>query len=398
MQRPSATPSAEARTRIAGLGCPACSQSAAATSRPPTNAAVSAGCMETRAHPSGGLMPARRLTTTTPMKPSSPTYSSQRRTEIASSGAGGKFKRDYTNRRPRSPLLDDPAAQYARTRVEHRGLARRSAEERLVEHEAPAGVRRRDRGCVVAQARLASERLVCRAVDEAHVAQLDLAGCELLPPPHHQPVGRSVDFQHVPRAGLVQVAEPAALAHRVESRAAMAAELATRLVDHRTRAHGQALRQVSRGLAPRDEADLLALGLVGDGQPKLARVLAHLPLGHTAERKADPAEPLTVEVVEHVRLVFRGIGSGVELRSAVDLDDACVMTGGELVEAELQHSREHEVEADERIAAEAWVRSPPLEVVAMKGLDDPLTELGLEVPAVIRNAEQRRDPASVLDR
>src|SRR4029077_222820 len=96
-----------------------------------------------------------------------------------------------------------------------------------------------------------------------------------------------VDPQHVPRTGLDQVAESAPLTNRVQRDAAMGAELAPGGVDDGARAHREPRREVAAGLAPRHEADLLALRLVRDRQRELARVLAHLAFGHTAERKHD---------------------------------------------------------------------------------------------------------------
>src|SRR5207244_5395798 len=88
----------------------------------------------------------------------------------------------------------------------------------------------------------------------------------------------------------------------------------------------------------------------------------------------------------------------VQLRPIGPIEDARVMTGGELLEAQLDDAREHQVEPHERVAADAGVRRPAFEVVAVKWLDDALAELRLQVPAVIRNVEKARDPASVLDR
>src|SRR6266704_495035 len=88
----------------------------------------------------------------------------------------------------------------------------------------------------------------------------------------------------------------------------------------------------------------------------------------------------------------------MQLQSISSVENARVVTGGELVETELDDSREHEVEAHERIAADARVRGPALEVVAMKRLDDALAELRLQVPAVVRNIQQVRDSARILDR
>src|SRR5205807_444465 len=83
--------------------------------------------------------------------------------------------------------------------------------------------------------------------------------------------------------------------------------------------------------------------------------------------------------------------------SASPRHDARVVSGREAVEPELHHATQHQVEPHEGVAADAWIRRPALEISAVKRLDDALTELTLQVPAVIRNADQRSDAASVLD-
>ena len=209
--------------------------------------------------------------------------------------------------------------------------------------------------------------------------------------------GGRVDLEHVPRPGLAQVAKTAALADRVDGGAAVRSELAAGGVDHCAGAHRQPLREVARRLAARDEADLLALSLVGHRQAELSSVLAHLALGHPAEREDDAPEALAVEVIEHVGLVLGRVSRRVQLRTGGAFDDPRVVSRRQLVEAQREHAAEHEVEPDEGVAADARIRRPALQVVAVKRLDDPLAELLLEVPTVIRNAEQRGDATRVLD-
>ena len=221
---------------------------------------------------------------------------------------------------------------------------------------------------------------------EGHVLELDLAHRELLPPPDYNLVLTRIDPQDEPRPRLGEVAEAAALADGVERRAPVRAELAATPVDHAPGANRQPLGEIARGLAAGHKADLLALGLVGDRKTELARVLADLALGHGAERKQDAGQPLRVEVVQHVGLVLCRIDRGVQLRSLRSLHDAGVVPGGQPVEAELDHARQHQVEAHEGVASHAGVRSATLEVIAVEGLDDSLAEFLLEVPAVIRNA------------
>ena len=122
-------------------------------------------------------------------------------------------------------------------------------------------------------------------------------------------------------------------------------------------------------------------------------MVAHLRLGHAAERKDDARQALAIEVVEHVGLVLGRVDPRVQLAA---VEDARVVAGCKAVEAQRQHPRQHQVEADEGVAAHAGVGRPAFEVGAVERLDHPLAELFLQVPAVIRNVEQARDPSGVL--
>src|SRR6266851_339135 len=336
----------------------------------PTTAAATATHSGGCAQAIFGFMPPRRITTSEPIAPRSPRYSSQWNAAATRSGSA----------------CDRASTQHPAARVEDRGLAGRRAKERFVEPQPAVGVGRRDRRRVVAKPDLARQRSACRAVDERHVLEGDLAHRELLSPADDDSVRGRVDAQHVPGAGLDEAAEARALADGVEGGSAVSAELAAARVDDLARPHRQSSRQVRRGLATRHKADLLALRLVRDRQPELASVLTHLGLGHLAQWKDDACQALPVEVVQHVGLVLRGIGRGVELAAA---QDARVVAGGEPVEAQLENPREHQVEPYEGVAAHAWVGRAAFEIGAVEGLDHALTELLLQAPTVIRNVEQR---------
>ena len=127
-------------------------------------------------------------------------------------------------------------------------------------------------------------------------------------------------------------------------------------------------------------------------------MLPHLALIHAPKWEGDARKALPIEVIEHVGLVLRGIDSLVELRSRGPVEDFRVVPCRKLVEPQVEHAVEHQVEAHERVAADTRVGRPAFEVVAVERLDDPLSELFLEVPAVIRNAEQRGDAPRILDR
>ena len=68
-------------------------------------------------------------------------------------------------------------------------------------------------------------------------------------------------------------------------------------------------------MARRNEADVLAVGLLGVEEAEPARQLAHLRLWHLAERKAQPLELRARGGEQEIALVALGIGGAIE-RSA----------------------------------------------------------------------------------
>src|SRR2546423_1680879 len=248
-----ATSSAAMRTAISQLWTPMMRMS------PPIHATNRKSAILGLAHPiRGGIRP-RRLTTNDPMAPSSPKYSAACPARARTSGGGG----------------DDPSTEDAAPVVQDGGLSRRRAEKGLVQREPARRVRGRDGRRVVAKSRVTGQRRVGRALDERHVPELHLAHRELFAPAHDDAVGGRIDPQHVPRPRVDEVAEPAALADRVERRAAVGPHLAARGIDHRARANMQPRRQIPRGLTTWDGASPLALRLVPDRPPELTPKLAH---------------------------------------------------------------------------------------------------------------------------
>src|SRR3989442_4754384 len=369
----SAAPSNVTRTPTAHLGAATRSPS------PPASAAANAMCIGGLTQAICGRMRARRLTTNDPIPPSSPRDSSQ-----------------WNAARTRSGRGDDPPAQDSAARVEHRGLAGRGAQATSLERHASSLVDRADGGRVVAQARLAQDRFRGGPVDKGHALESYFAHTELLAAADDDAVLARLDAEDVPGSRFSQVAKTTALPNCVERGASMRAQLTSARVDDGAGADRQPRREIASGLAARHEADLLALRLVGDGQAELARVLAGLQLRHPAKWKHDAPQALAVQVIEHVRLVLRVVDGGVQLRAAGAVDDPRILAGGQPVESELEHAREHEVEAHERIASYAGIRGAALEVGAVERLDDSFPELALQVPAVIRNVGEGGEAARGL--
>src|SRR5690348_2149570 len=118
-----------------------------------------------------------------------------------------------------------------------------------------------------------------------------------------------------------------------------------------------------------------------DLEAELSRMLAHLLLCHVAKREGNPAEPPRFEVVKHVGLVFDWVQRLVELGATRPVQHPSVVAGRQPVETKLEDAVEHQIETHEGVAAHAGVWGAALQVVAVERLDDPLTELALEVPA-----------------
>ena len=143
-----------------------------------------------------------------------------------------------------------------------------------------------------------------------------------------------------------------------------------------------------------EEAEVLRLALVGDGQPGRARDLAHLRLAQAAEREAHPRQRGRRERGEHVGLILGGVGGGAQ--QAV-VADARVVAGGELLRAEPVREREHRVEPHVPVAAHARVRGQPGGVVGEERRDDAGRERRPQVEREVRQPHPVRHRAREPD-
>ena len=142
-------------------------------------------------------------------------------------------------------------------------------------------------------------------------------------------------------------------------------------VDDRAGPRGDAARaQELAVVAAGHEADVRAVGLVGDAQAELASNPPRLRLGEVAEREAQPRELPLAERVEDVRLVLRGVGGGVQPQQAVALPDARVVAGREQLDAERARAIEQRAELHAVVALEAGVGGAAGRVRAGEDVDD----------------------------
>ena len=150
--------------------------------------------------------------------------------------------------------------------------------------------------------------------------------------------------------------------------------------------------------AGRHEADVLAVMLVGDVEAEAARQLAHLGLGHVAERKADEVELLARGRKQEIALVAIGIGGAMQrARSVGEATRRHVMAGRERLRAELARGRQQVAELDRAVALDAGHRRLARGVALGKAVDHQLLEALLIVEHVMRNADPLGDIARVMD-
>ena len=154
---------------------------------------------------------------------------------------------------------------------------------------------------------------------------------------------------------------------------------------------GQERRLASAG----EEAQVLRLGLGGDGQPGVGGQLAHLRLGEIAEREAQPRQRRGSHRGEHVRLVLGRVGSRPE---EPVVGDPRVVAGGERRRADAVGELEHRVEPHVPVAAHARVRRLAARVRGQERVDDARPELRAQVEREVRHAHPVRDRTGDPDR
>ena len=153
-------------------------------------------------------------------------------------------------------------------------------------------------------------------------------------------------------------------------------------------------------VATRDEADLLALGLVGRDEVQRACDRAHLGLRQLAEREARVLQLVGPEAVQEVGLVLVVVPGPVQPRSPIGPDDtAGVVTGRHrLAVVQVPRPPEQRAELHVGVAVDAGARRLAAQVRVEEGLDDAGVELALEVHDVERDIELRCDPSGVVGR
>ena len=145
------------------------------------------------------------------------------------------------------------------------------------------------------------------------------------------------------------------------------------------------------------EADVLAVGLGGDGKPEPAGQVPGPRLVHVAQGEAQVFELLLRGGEQEIALVAHGIDGAVEFSARAAGHPAHVVAGGERVGAELPRHSQEVAELDRLVAAHAGDGSLATHVGIGEIVDHRVQEAAFEIEHVVGNAERVRHPAGIVD-
>src|SRR5262249_25537747 len=202
-----------------------------------------------------------------------------------------------------------------------------------------------------------------RTVDAALAQPVDLAqphpaGAQGIARPDHDAPRGGVEPDHVERTAGGD-AKPATLTDGEMDDAGMAAEHAAVEIDDVAGLGGPRLEPFDHlaVAAGGDEADVLAVMLVGDRQAEPARKLAGLGLGLVAEREAQEIKLLAGGGEQEIALVALLFAGAIKAAAAAwQRPRRDVMAGRQHLGAELARGDEQIAELDRLVALYAWHR------------------------------------------
>jgi len=151
-------------------------------------------------------------------------------------------------------------------------------------------------------------------------------------------------------------------------------------------------------VAGRDEADVLAVVLVGNCEPEAARKLTGLGLGPLPKREAQNVKLLARRAEKEIALVAFLIARAVERPApAGQRTRGNIVTGREHVGAKLARRDQQVVELDRHVAFDARNRRLAMNIALGETIDHGFLEAGLVIENVVRNAYALRDGAGIVD-
>ena len=189
-------------------------------------------------------------------------------------------------------------------------------------------------------------------------------------------------------------ADAAPLTGGVPPRAAVPTDLAALLVDDGAVGAPEALAfEEGAVVASGEEAGLLALGALGDGEAGRGGGGPGVLLRLGAEREADAVEQRGVDGREHVRLILAGVEASGDQAASIPLLDAGVVAGPEDVRTRPAGERDELVEAKAAVAPHARVRREAGGVPVDERPDDRVAERLPQVDGDVRQPQVVTRPA-----
>ena len=146
-----------------------------------------------------------------------------------------------------------------------------------------------------------------------------------------------------------------------------------------------------------DEADVLAVGLVGHDQPRLGSQRPHLRLGQFADRKAQQGELLEGGPEQEIALVARGVAALVKLGPAVAHHTADIVAGDQRIGAKLTRKGMKVGELDPLVAQGTGHRRAAAGIIVGEAIDHLGPEPAFIVEHIVGDAEAVADRGGVGD-
>src|SRR4051794_4058881 len=182
--------------------------------------------------------------------------------------------------------------------------------------------------------------------------------------------------------------DPATLPGRVAPDAVVAAALDSVLVDDRAGAPGEPLPLEERAvIIAGEEARLLALGPLRDGQARSSSLVARRALALAAERERDPLEQRGIDRRQHVGLILGRVVAAGDQPQPLALDDPRVVPRPEDIGAGALGELDERIEPKPPVAAHARVRGQTLRVALDERPHDRSAELLTQVERDVRQTE-----------
>ncbi len=140
-----------------------------------------------------------------------------------------------------------------------------------------------------------------------------------------------------------------------------------------------------------DEADVVAVRLLGDRQTAAGRLGADLRLGGVPDRERGVTQLSGGQHREHVRLVFVGVDGAAQ----PPVREPGVVAGGDSVKPQRQRASGQRGELDSLVAAHTRVGGFAAGIGRHEVVDDVFFEPVREIPDIEGDSEHIRDPSGI---